>query len=342
MMKSDPHEPGIRLDDFAKNNQQEDFLLALNQQLSRVDLPQPPIKNNISKLPLIYVVGAPRSGTTLLSQLISRHLPVGYINNLIARFWLRPSVGIRLSRGLFPANARSGLSLRSQHGTTSGIIEPHEFGYFWRHWLNLDQAPTHHLTSEMLAVLDANGLKNALENEILASFACPVVFKNVICGFHADFLTQLHPASLFIHISREPFASAASILKVRLERFGSYRTWWSLKPSTFPFSIQTDDPAIEVATQVLECRREINEELAKPGIRSFQLSYEDLCDSPHRMIMEISARIKHFGYTLEPVDLEFMDILPAQNSILPPDLEARLHEYLEKRGFDNEIDKSEI
>ena len=54
-------------------------------------------------------------------------------------------------------------------------------------WLQLDQTPTHHLSALALAKLDRVGLQYALQQEILASFNCPVVLKNIICGLHAAF-----------------------------------------------------------------------------------------------------------------------------------------------------------
>jgi hypothetical protein len=40
--------------------------------------------------PVFFIVGAPRSGTTLLLQTIINHYNLGYINNFIARFWEAP------------------------------------------------------------------------------------------------------------------------------------------------------------------------------------------------------------------------------------------------------------
>lgn len=327
-MKFDPHEPGTRRNSFAKDGVHEDFFSALNQALFRAELPTLPVDDSVRAMPLIYIVGAPRSGTTLLSQLISRHLPVGYISNLVARFWLRPSVGIRLSAALFADDERRKISLRSTHGTTDGVSNPHEFGYFWRHWLKLDAAPTHHLSNKMLAAVDAVGLKNALENEILAAFHRPVLFKNVICGFHAEFLTHLHPASLFVYIARDAEAAVASILKVRQERFGSYKTWWSLMPSTYPFSPTPRDPVEEVVRQVFDCRHEMESELNKPGVSSLFVSYEALCRDPRGVLDQIVQQLQHLGYNVDP-DYVGLSSLPISSvSKLPPDLSTRLHKYI--------------
>jgi len=288
----DHHDTLPRLARYAKDSRFEDYFSALNHLLFSAQLPDFTESQELEKLPILYIVGLPRSGATLLSQIVSRHLPLGYINNLIARFWLRPSVGIRLSQAVLGNDARKYISTHSEHGTTNGPYEPHEFGYFWWHWFKLGQAPTHHLSDEMLSSLDAHGLKNALEKEILATFNAPVVFKNVICGFLAAFLTRLHPLSIFAYIKRDLFALSASIINARKERYGSYLAWWSLKPSTYPFEIPQGDFVAEVAMQVRECKREMEQELAKPGVITIHINYEELCSNPGQVIDKICAQFR--------------------------------------------------
>ncbi len=326
-MRIDPHEPGQRREPFLKSVEEEEWLVALNEVLKRTNLPAPPC-SNVAGLPILYIVGAPRSGTTLLSQIVSRVLPIGYINNFIARFWLRPSVGIRLSQAVLGSDSRDKFDFQSKHGVTKGPYGPHEFGYFWRHWLQLDRSPTHHLTDTALARVDQMGLKQALEQEVLGSFGTGVVFKNVICGFHARFLTRLHPLSLFLHIKRDPFAAAASILKTRMDRFGTYETWWSIKPSTYPFDTAKGDPAAEVARQVLDTTAEMEAELGCQEIQSITTSYESLCQAPDKIIQTVCARLGAMGVDLHPVQIDIPPLKIGDRAELPESLSSRLRECL--------------
>lgn len=232
-MKHDPHESFPRLAAFQAIDADEAFFEAVNDALLSARLPGSAAPYAGVDLPVIYVVGAPRSGTTLLSQLVSKHLDVGYIDNLIARFWMRPSVGIRLSTAVLGRERRNTIAFTSRFGSTEQPAGPHEFGYFWRRWLQLDEATSHHLDSDALAHLDLDGFRRELRSEILEPFGSAVVFKNVICGFQAEWLTRAHPRSLFVHIRRPLDATVRSILHARLTRYGSYTAWWSLKPSSF-------------------------------------------------------------------------------------------------------------
>ena len=324
-MRTDPHEHGPRTPEYAKDERLEALLEAANHALGRADLRRP-ASADPSVLPLVYVVGAPRSGTTLLHQLIARHLAVGYVTNLAARFWLRPSVGIALSRAVLGDAPGAGLPLRSAFGTTEGAAGPHEFGYFWRRWLGLDESATHHLDEAAQARVDVEGLRAALRWELLASFGRPVVLKNGVCGFHARLLTNVHPRSLFVHVVRDTAAVVRSILGSRRERYGSYDVWWSLKPSTYPFDAET--PAGEVVRQVIDCRRELETELSTPGVNALTIDYANVCAAPARALDAVRRAVRDVG-----ADVPLVGNPPARLDVsrgpeLPAELDAEVHRIL--------------
>ena len=325
----DPHETHARLPRLQKRAADEQFLSALNAALVQADLPGPVMAIEAAAgLPIIYIVGAPRSGTTLLSQLLVRALPVGYIDNIVARFWRRPSVGIRLSRIVIADAARRTQEFSSEHGVTSGVAGPHEFGNFWRHWLALDASPTHHLSDVALAQLDADALQHELRAEVLAHFGMPAVFKNVICGFHAGWLSALHPPSLFIHITRDRRSTCASVLEARLERHGTYAAWWSLKPSTYAEIAQLEDPCQQVVRQVQDCTREMQAALAVPAVRQLELTYEEVCSDPPASIERVCRAVSAFSEPISPVAEVPLRFELSAGPRLPPDIERRLETAL--------------
>ena len=275
---------------YKKNLLEDDYITRLNEAVTELenpftDFPDP-------QAPLIFIVGAPRSGTTLLSQFLSYSLPVGYINNLIARFWEKPSLGVLLSKRLLTNYGKDTISFKSKHGTTSTIGDPHEFGNFWSKWLNLDKCKTHHLTSSELKSIDRVSLRRTLIQELLIPFNRPVLFKNVICGFHAELLTKIYKNSLFIYIERNNLEIISSILKVRKERFGNESEWWSLKPSVYPDAVLSNDPIEEVTNQVVYCKQEMYSEVCKKNVNTYLLEYEKLCREPNVILEEISKKIK--------------------------------------------------
>ncbi|MGH8643132.1 MAG: sulfotransferase [Gammaproteobacteria bacterium] len=323
-MWQNPDEGLERLPPFSKDVDDEAFLHALNKALASVPLPPLAYQADPWALPIIYIVGAPRSGTTLLSQLLSRCLEVGYINNVIARFWMRPRIGIRLSRILLGPDGREKIALQSVHGTTKELAGPHEFGYFWRHWLRLDESPTHRLSPQALARIDGDGLREILEREILAGFGTPVVLKNVICGLQAAFLSGIHRSSLFVHIRREPYAAAASVLECRRERYGNYSAWWSLKPSTYPEISALANPAVQVAAQILDSVGELEQELARPGVNSLTLPYEQLCADPGKALVQVRRACEEMGYAVAQCGEPPRNLVVAPRHHLPAKLDQDL------------------
>ena len=108
-----------------------EILTLMNQTLAPVEHYAP---SGVPR-PNLFVFGLPRSGTTLLYQLIAYCLDLGYISNLAARFWLAPLTGVVLARAVL-GNRRDG-SFRSDYGKSLDPAGPHEFSYFWQKRLGI-------------------------------------------------------------------------------------------------------------------------------------------------------------------------------------------------------------
>ena len=76
----------------------------------------------------IFVMGLPRSGSTLLTQILYNNTDLYCTNNLIARFWDTPLVGTQLSKLTIPKVALS--EYETFYGRTFVIDQPHEFSRF--------------------------------------------------------------------------------------------------------------------------------------------------------------------------------------------------------------------
>ena len=66
-----------------KSAADEKFLEQLNASLAVAHFDDV-VESNFDK-PIIYIVGAPRSGTTLVHQILAVSLPFGYVTNIAAR-----------------------------------------------------------------------------------------------------------------------------------------------------------------------------------------------------------------------------------------------------------------
>lgn len=299
-----------------------ELLRAANELLERAPLPLPDPAQSAAK-PLVYIVGAPRSGTTLLHQILATALPLDYIDNIIARFWLRPSIGIALSRQLLE-DRHSNIVYRSRLGVSEGLAGPHEFGYFWSNWFKFDKARTHHLDDKERAAVNLDGLRKTLHNELLALAPHGFLFKNMPCGFQARDLAEIHPSSLFVHVRRDIRYVAASILSWREKMHGNYATWFSLKPSTYPLAALQDDPVAQVIEQVRSIDRELVDVLRQSRGRVLSVAYEDVCANPDAFVAQVVRELRAFGSDLTPRHVEWPSFKAAEQVKLPDEINRRL------------------
>ncbi|MCP4214732.1 MAG: sulfotransferase [bacterium] len=283
--------------EFKKDPNEEMFLEKLN------DILQPHQEKEYRPIeeifPTLFIVGVPRSGSTLLSQLVSAHLDVGYINNLIAAFWKAPVYGIRLSKKLLPEHGSS--SFQSTFGRTKGIREPHEFGYFWSTFF--DENHLAQKTQDETANIDWRRMKHILTHMTYA-FRAPVVFKYLPMGWYMSRVRKVLAKSCFIRIRRDPVQNAISLYNSRKKFLEAPRRWFSLKPLEYD-SLKDKPLHHQVAGQVFHIDRSLDLELEKiaPAFR-LDIGYDDLCANPKKVLADITDMLNKAGgdvtFTREP------------------------------------------
>lgn len=270
---------------FAKDPAGERFIEWLNATLApaereqHADLPE--------TRPTLHIVGAPRSGTTLLYQVVAGALDVGYIDNLVAAFWAAPVTGLRLSRklGLEPAR-----SFGSQFGRTHDVAEPHEFGYFWNHHLAYpdlaERGPAHE------TAIDWDGLRRVIVNMAEARGAA-MVFKPMLLIWHMRAMARAMPRTCFVWIHREARDTALSLLRMRIAVRGGIEGWASLRPA----GIADDaDPWYQVAAQVLRLESTIAAAAAELGPEVvMDVHYDELCADPNGVVARVAGLMGRHG-----------------------------------------------
>lgn len=221
---------------YYKDPAEENFLEELNEYLQPRELDT--YLDIAPPHPHIFIFGLPRSGTTLLSQVIAHGLDVGYINNFVARFWLAPVHGIKLSQSILKKEPEP--SFRSDFGATGSLKDIHEFGYFWRKWLHKDALEGIKNAESLEDKIDWEGLVRSLAN-IQAELDKPMVYKNIFGAYHTPRLTKaLNTKALWIYIERDPLDVAVSILNARKKFYHDINTWWSYAPPNYEELLKLD------------------------------------------------------------------------------------------------------
>jgi LPS sulfotransferase NodH len=272
---------------YSKPKEDELFLKQLNETLAikERDL----YKQCEINHPFIFIFGLPRSGTTLMSQAIAHCMDVGFINNFMARFYIAPVHGIRLSRLIFGEEHSS--SFQSDYARTSEITDIHEFGYFWRYWLKKESFSGVTQAQKIETDIDWQGLRHTLAN-IQNEFKKPMVFKNIFGSYHIHKLNETLGKTIYIYIKRDLLDSAISILEARKKYNTDLNTWWSYMPVEYE-SIKHLGYMGQIAGQVYFLKR-YYDKISKNLKNVITVNYESLTQSP----IDVLKRISNLSETL--------------------------------------------
>jgi len=296
MSEMNPAEEPKRTDSYRKDPVREEELRTLNELLA-------PIESEMTsrfvepRLPVAFLVGAPRSGSTLLSLLLAQSGRLAYVSNFVARFWSAPHLGARIEQALgirgiereASDNWPSKSTYRFRFGVTDGWDGPHEFGYFWAHWFPFEE--THKLEPARLATVDRGGLLRAVA-ALEDVYQKPLFFKFLPNTLQIEFLADLFPRSLFVVCRRLPLYNAQSLAMCRDELFGDRNAWFSLRPKEYPRLRQLDWHE-QVVGQLASIQSEMDAGLELiPPDRQIEVAYGDVCEQPRRQVAKVLLAIK--------------------------------------------------
>lgn len=237
--------------------------------------------------PLVFIVGVPRSGTTLLSQLAARYLKVAYINNWVARYWMAPVIGSMLYRRLFDPAKTEEMRLESSEGRTKGAASPHEFAWFWQYW---SAWPEHdQLTPAEARAVNWAAIGTEL-NGVANYWRRPLILKSInYTDYQIGELYARFPNAHFIYIKRDPMYVAQSILEVRRGMYGDEKLWWSVKPADYADWLEKS-PEEQVAHQINHISASIEQAFARlPQERRLTVDYEDMVANPQACLTRLAG-----------------------------------------------------
>ena len=277
------YENAVRTEKYFKNEEKEKLFQVMNKALSEIGS----FPSDEEKFPTIFIFGLPRSGTTLLYQLLAQCLDVGYINNLIAKFWLAPVIGIELSKAVLGEPRHSSYS--SNLGQTNEPHGPHEFAYFWRHWLKVFDLNDMLTFNEPNAAIDWEGLGRSVRC-MQGAFAKGMLFKTMYAANYLTEFSETFSNPMFVYIEREPTDVALSILSARKAYYGDANTWWATYPPNYHELAKLPFPQ-QIAGQLAGLRKVYEESIRNiPQELVVRTNYANLCEYPEGLISSIQRR----------------------------------------------------
>ena len=308
---------------FTKDPADEHFLATLNERLADHELAD---YAELDELwPTVHVIGPPRSGTTLATQLLAAHLDLGCINNLVATFWAAPVHGIRLAKKLLPIPAPS--TYASRYGRTESIGEPHEFGYFWAALLGYREMVEPR--AEALAAVDWGRVRRTLLN-MCQAYGRPVLFKSFMASLYLPGLLRALPRTCLIRMRREPIDNASSIVKMRHDYAADPSVWVGLRPREHAW-LQHESLARQAAGQVVFSHAAIDRGLAATSHpHVLDVDYAQMCADPAGFLTAVQALLTGAGAEvacLRPPPESFEVRRPLGDAGMREAIEAALAEF---------------
>ena len=231
----------------------------------------------------VFILGPPRSGTTLIYQAIVHCLTVSYLANFAEYFQLEysPIIAAKLGR-FFRLTQDRRSTFESYYGRTQGLGAPHEGGRLWNRWFPVD---AHYVGRGDLTTEQKRAIYQVVAG-IEHTLDAPFVNKNVKHSVRIQALVEALPAALFIECRRNQVAVAQSILLARTHDF-SGKPWLSVMPKEIN-SIMGKDLLDQVCEQVYYIERDIAADREAVGRDRFlTVVYEEFCKEPNRHLGEI-------------------------------------------------------
>jgi hypothetical protein len=231
----------------------------------------------------IFIIGAPRSGSTLLSQILFNKYKFSYINNLSKDLYGCQILSAKIIKQLKKTETTNKLTYESYYGAMSGIDAPHEGGSFWFQWF--PRTGILHSSENNFNETKINQIKEKV-GIIENYYNAPFFNKNLYITLWIETLIKIFPEALFIVIKRNLLNNAKSLLKGRLDINNDKNKWFSVPPKEYN-SIKEKNCYRQVIEQVYYLNKQIDNDLREYTNNCIYVTYEMLCNSTSKTIENI-------------------------------------------------------
>jgi LPS sulfotransferase NodH len=236
-----------------------------------------------SDRPLLLVVAAPRTGSTLIYQCICQQLDVSYVDNATAAFPRSPISFASLARRPMRPPAR----VDNFYGNTRGTSGPNDAFDLWNRWQGEDR---YRVDLELMerSIPDMRRFFSAWAD----AFPGPFVNKN---NRHVSAIPELAdalPSAVFLLVRRDPLPTAQSLLRARAMVQGSPAAAWGALGEDADDGADAAGPLRAVARQIAAIERHLDRAVeALPADQVIEARYEQFCADPTGLLQRIGEQI---------------------------------------------------
>lgn len=271
--------------------------------------------------PQIFIIGLPRSGTTLVYQYVVHRLQFAYFTNGVGRYPKQPCL-ITFIQRILCGKYKS--DFRSSYGKVTGFVSPREAGSFWCRFFDVDK----YMEIDDLSSKEISDLKRTISCIQKLFFNAPFVNKNVKHMLRVSPLSKIFPNSKFLIVERCLKNVGISLLRGRYQHLSNPDTWWSVRPPNYE-QLKVLPREEQVAYQVISLKKRMDHDLSKlPSNRVIRVDYNAFCEKPEILTLKLEnaigpikrrnpAKAKFIPSTNYPENIEefnLIRILEANNS----------------------------
>jgi len=231
----------------------------------------------------IFIVGPPRSGTTLLYQLMVTAFNVSYLPNIANTFYLCPVLATKVTKVLCPPYRST---WQSSFGVEKGLMAPSEGGNVWNRWFPHVAREGYEYTMQ-LDPRDKVELVNMV-NGIEKIFDAPFLNKNVKMSVRIPALLGIYHNACFVIIERDFDEVVTSNIMMR-QVFG--RTWMSVAPLEYN-EIKGLPQEEQVTLQIKYVIDNMETDIARYEPLYTRVAYSELITQPFSIIDHLANTLK--------------------------------------------------
>jgi len=267
--------------------------------------------------PPLFIVGAPRSGTTVVTQHIINTFDVGYFSNLSKA---HPKACVSYAWWARHCH-RFSPSYENRYGIIDGAHAPSDGWDIFHRWFpRYDHA-------KPVRVDRLYELRNIVRMlEII--YDAPFANKNNANSTRIPYLDAVFPTALFVDVTRDIYDTVFSIMQGRRRNSIAHDQWWGAAPPQFQ-NHRFGSELERVVHQVWGVSRCIDGALQRiPSARWITVPYETFCEDPGRLLGWIGHRYASAGVSLR-----------RRSGSAPVRFERRRHEFEERSTLEQEIDE---
>ncbi|MBK3518559.1 sulfotransferase [Carboxylicivirga marina] len=269
-----------------------------------------------------FIIGPPRTGSTILYQALTQKLDVLYIDNLINMARNNPYIGFWFSQKIFGNKSHNSSS--SNHGNTKGLHAPNE-GLFWYKWLPRDR---HYIELDEMNTQSIGQIKELLQ-AITNRYDKPILFKNLSFSVRLPFVKTTFPEAKIIYIKRNPLYVAQSILLGKRKSNTPANEVWSIKPKEHALLAQMDDELEQIVWQIYLIEKQIHKDL-----RLFEEQQVNVIDYEALNETIIEHLSKHIDCTKRAF-ADSIEINISNNQRLDDATFVKIKNYIEQLDWEN-------